>query len=67
MIASPLVPGRVLLAVGLLAIALTACGRRGALEPPPDGRAVTPDRAQLVDPPPPYQPPDRPFFLDPLI
>lgn len=32
--------GRALLAASLLAFALTACGRRGPLEPPPDPAAV---------------------------
>ena len=40
MIAPALASGRLLLAAGLVALALTACGRRGALEPPPDPAAV---------------------------
>ncbi len=49
------------------ALALSACGRRGALEPPPNGRAVSPDGAQLQEAPPPQTRPARPFILDPLI
>lgn len=32
-------PARVLVAAACLALALSACGRRGALEPPPDPNA----------------------------
>jgi predicted small lipoprotein YifL len=39
--------GRVLLIAGILALSLTACGRRGPLEAPPSAAAATPrgDRA----------------------
>lgn len=40
MIASATASGRLLLVAGLLTLALTACGRRGALEPPPDPAAA---------------------------
>ncbi len=48
-------------------LALAGCGRRGALEPPPNGRAVSPDGAELLELPPAQPRPNRPFFLDPLI
>jgi predicted small lipoprotein YifL len=57
------------------ALALSACGRKGALEAPPHAK-LTADQplAKLPgDPPPadqlPPKPkkPDRPFFLDPLL
>ncbi len=54
-------------ALAVAGLALSGCGRRGALEPPPNGAAVTRDRAELAKPPPAYVPPDRPFVLDPLI
>jgi predicted small lipoprotein YifL len=40
MLSSPSAAGRLLIAASLLAFALTACGRRGPLEPPPDPAAV---------------------------
>jgi predicted small lipoprotein YifL len=42
----PAVPpvGRLLLIAGLLALSLAACGRRGALEAPPDATAATQQR-----------------------
>lgn len=64
-----------------LALSLAACGRRGALEPPPDPAApkeqqATGDADALTAAPVPGQgkkrpkaitPPDRPFILDPLL
>jgi predicted small lipoprotein YifL len=40
MLSSPSAAGRLLIAASLLAFALTACGRRGPLEPPPNPAAV---------------------------
>src|SRR5438309_1448100 len=40
MLSSPSTPGRIVLAASLIALALTACGRRGPLEAPPDPAAV---------------------------
>jgi predicted small lipoprotein YifL len=59
----------------LLAVALCAggCGRKGALEPPPDPSAVAkpadadPTRPQARHNPPPIVPPKAPFVLDPLL
>jgi predicted small lipoprotein YifL len=56
---------RLLLAVVLLASPLSACGRKGPLELPPeaaelkgpDGQRITPAQARK----------DRPFVLDPLV
>src|SRR5215212_4658842 len=44
MILSVCAPGRALLAASLVVLALTACGRRGPLEPPPDPAATTVQR-----------------------
>ena len=41
MLDSRLKLGRTLLVVGLLAVALAACGRKGALEPPPNAAHAT--------------------------
>ena len=53
------------------AMGLSACGRKGPLEPPPGSAAAV---AAPIDPtipgappPPPPPKPDRPFFLDPLL
>src|SRR3954471_2436763 len=40
MLSSPSASGRLLIAASLLVFALTACGRRGPLEPPPDPAAI---------------------------
>lgn len=37
-----------LAALGLVALAVTACGRRGSLEAPPDGAAVRPSNSRAV-------------------
>ncbi len=55
-----------------LSLALSACGRRGSLEPPPQAKAQQPATTTTVpdEPKRPYQKktgPDRPFILDPLI
>lgn len=56
----------------MLVTALAGCGRRGALEPPPDPSvAATPHPDQLAavrrPRPIPIKPPDQPFLLDPLL
>ena len=58
-------PVRLLVAALLLALPLSACGKRGALELPPEakelrdaeGKPITPKQARDV----------RPFVLDPLV
>jgi predicted small lipoprotein YifL len=62
------------LALALLAAALASgCGRKGALEPPPNGSAVQPAapadplHPQIRKPVPPITPPKGPFVLDPLL
>jgi len=61
-------------ALALIAAALLAgCGRKGALEPPPEAGAVQqPQPAdtlhpQVRKPVPPITPPKEPFILDPLL
>jgi predicted small lipoprotein YifL len=63
----------------LVALPLTACGRYGPLEPPPDASAQAKpaptaaapsgsSMAALTKPAiPPITPPNQPFFLDPLL
>jgi predicted small lipoprotein YifL len=73
---------RAALIAGLIVLGLSACGRRGALEPPPDGSAApqaqqqeTADQATLPSPvgTPRSKPtrgytiPKKPFILDPLL
>ncbi|WP_230532829.1 LPS translocon maturation chaperone LptM [Microvirga roseola] len=72
---------RAALVAGLIVLGLAACGRRGALEPPPDAaapqQAQTEGTAQGILPSPVgtprakasvgYTVPDRPFILDPLL
>jgi predicted small lipoprotein YifL len=72
---------RAVLVCGLLVLGLTACGRRGALEPPPDTSAQaaetqTPTSDATLPSPvgtPRSQPnrgytiPNKPFILDPLL
>jgi predicted small lipoprotein YifL len=74
---------RAVLVCGLLVLGLTACGRRGALEPPPDASAQaaetqtqTPTSDATLPSPvgtPRSQPnrgytiPNKPFILDPLL
>lgn len=54
------------------AVGLSACGRKGPLEPPPGAAAavaapIDPTLAGAPPPPPPPDKPDKPFFLDPLL
>jgi predicted small lipoprotein YifL len=73
---------RAVLIGGLLALGLSACGRRGALEPPPNPSAAQQETAsegsgQATLPSPVGTPrskpsrgyviPDKPFILDPLL
>jgi predicted small lipoprotein YifL len=58
---------RAVLAVVLLsAVGLSACGRKGALEPPPSAQATQPNDSN-ASPNPKDQKPNRPFALDFLI
>ena len=64
-------PSRIaVVAVVVLAIGVSACGRRGALEPPPNAAATTAGHgvaaaagSSATD----ETKPDKPFFLDFLI
>ena len=74
---------RVALIAGLIVLGLSACGRRGALEPPPDasaqggqaeqGNAVSdstlpsPVGTPRSRPSQGYTIPNKPFILDPLL
>lgn len=70
---------RAVLVAGLLVLGLSACGRRGALEPPPDASApqVEQQASDQTLPSPVgtprskasrgYTVPDKPFILDPLL
>lgn len=73
---------RAALVAGLIVLGLSACGRRGALQPPPDASAAPQAQPQgAADQPtlpspvgtPRSQPaqgytvPNRPFILDPLL
>ena len=57
--------------IALIAFSASGCGRRGALEPPPDPNAVAkaddPDHPQVHHKPPKIVPPKVPFVLDPLL
>ena len=59
--------------LALIAFGASACGRRGALEPPPDPNAIAAKQAngdehpQVAHKPKPVQPPKQPFFLDFLL
>lgn len=46
MVLTSTLPGRALLIAGLVLIGLTACGRRGALQAPPDPAALAAAKAQ---------------------
>jgi predicted small lipoprotein YifL len=46
-------------------LALSACGRKGGLQPPPEIEVVDPDLA--VESPVEAEKPDRPFILDGLL
>jgi predicted small lipoprotein YifL len=55
-----------------LALGVAGCGRRGALEPPPDASAVQKPAPSKGEPAarkkvPPITPPNTPFVLDPLL
>ena len=56
-----------------LALGVSGCGRRGALEPPPDASAVQKPATSPNGEPaghkkiPPITPPKTPFVLDPLL
>ena len=72
---------RAALVAGLIVLGLSACGRRGALETPPDGSAPQAQQANPADQatlPSPvgtprstprrgYTVPNKPFILDPLL
>ena len=59
--------------LALIALGASACGRRGALEPPPDPNAVAKaadsdaSHPQVHHKPKPVAPPKQPFFLDFLL
>lgn len=71
---------RVALVAGALVLSLSACGRRGALEPPPSAAAAQaqPEAVEQATLPSPvgtprskpsrgYTVPNKPFILDPLL
>ncbi|EIM27255.1 LPS translocon maturation chaperone LptM [Microvirga lotononidis] len=74
---------RAVVVAGLLVLGLTACGRRGALEPPPDASAQAAETQTQVPtsdatlpspvgtprskPSRGYTIPNKPFILDPLL
>lgn len=73
---------RAALVAGLIVLGLSACGRRGALEPPPDGSAAPQVQQQSGTDQPTlpspvgtprsktnrnYTIPNKPFILDPLL
>ena len=64
---------RALVIATVAALALSGCGRRGALEPPPDPTAVKAApadasvRPQVRSKPKPIVTPQGDFFLDPLL
>jgi predicted small lipoprotein YifL len=78
---SSLTFSRAVVVAGLLVLSLSACGRRGALEPPPDAsvpQVQQQGNANQATLPSPvgtprskasrgYTVPDRPFILDPLL
>ncbi len=79
---SSLTLSRTVLIAGLLVLGLSACGRRGALEPPPDASAQAAETQQTTSDatlPSPvgtprsssarrgYTVPNKPFILDPLL
>jgi predicted small lipoprotein YifL len=82
LMSSSLTLSRTVLIAGLLVLGLSACGRRGALEPPPDASApaetqqTTTSDATLPSPVGTprsssarrgYTVPNKPFILDPLL
>jgi predicted small lipoprotein YifL len=76
---SGLSPSRIVFVAGLVTLALAACGRRGAPEPPPGAAAAAQAEVQqqgtLPSPvgtprrsrPGGFVAPNRPFILDPLL
>ena len=72
---------RMVLVAGLVVLSLSACGRRGALEPPPSASAQTVQPESTVSdtalpspvgtprstPRQGYRIPNKPFILDPLL
>ncbi|WP_414472093.1 LPS translocon maturation chaperone LptM [Microvirga sp. M2] len=73
---------RAALVAGLIVLGLSACGRRGALEPPPNGSAAAQPQQQDAEgqatlpspvgtprskPSRAYTVPNEPFILDPLL
>ncbi len=60
---------RILVVMLMTSLVLTACGRRGALEPPPRAAATKqqPGAATGADAATEKERPDPPFVLDPLI
>ncbi|MFN7286261.1 MAG: LPS translocon maturation chaperone LptM [bacterium] len=54
-----------LIAAIAASLALGACGRRGALEPPPGQELPVNDKGKKIDPGP--VKPNTPFVLDPLL
>jgi predicted small lipoprotein YifL len=57
--------------IALIVVGVSGCGRRGALEPPPDPNAVAkpddPNHPQVHHKPPKIVPPKDSFVLDPLL
>lgn len=77
---SPCPVSRLVLVAGLVALSVSACGRRGSLEPPPNPAAPaaqTQSEDETTLPSPigtpqkaartPYQKPKKPFILDPIL
>jgi predicted small lipoprotein YifL len=59
---------RVLVAgIAVLAIGLTGCGRKAALDPPPGAAVTTTTSCTTCAPAPAPKGPDKPFFLDWLL
>jgi len=60
---------RILVVLLLTSLVLTACGRRGALQPPPGAAATQPQPGAAAgsDAAAAAERPDPPFVLDPLI
>lgn len=59
---------RLVVVLAVAGVVLGACGRRGALEPPPDAPKPPPiAEGEVVKPGPRPTNPDRPFILDRLI
>jgi predicted small lipoprotein YifL len=60
-------PASGILIVLSLAIAVSACGRRGNLEPPPSGLSGYEEADPAREPQERPERPDKPFVLDPLL